>query len=104
MERNKIIKLLIAIAIIVVAIVLIGGFFGPDIMYHIRNRGALGPLTREDIQYQNVQAPQATSKDGTVNASDWQSTYPDIVASMGANSNNYTIVSYLEQDPYLVNI
>ena len=104
MERNKIIKLLIAIAIIVVAIVLIGGFFGPDIMYHIKNRGALGPLTREDIQYQNVQTPQATSKDGTVNASDWQSTYPNIVASMGANSNNYTIVSYLEQDPYLVNI
>ena len=104
MERNKIIKLLIAIAIIVVAVALIGGIFGPDIMYHIKNRGALGPLTREDIQYQNVQTPQATSKDGTVNASDWQSTYPNIVASMGANSNNFTIVSYLEQDPYLVNI
>ena len=96
MESNKIIKLLIAIAIIVVSAVLIGGFFGPDIMYHIKNRGALGPLSREDIQYQNVQTSQATSKDGTVNASDWQSTYPYIVASMGANSNNYTIVSYLE--------
>lgn len=104
MESNKIIKLLIAIAIIVVSAVLIGGIFGPDIMYHIKNRGALGPLSREDIQYQNVQTPQATSNDGTVNASDWQSTYPHIVASMGANSNNYTIVSYLEQDPYLVNI
>ena len=104
MESKKIIKILIAIAIIVVAVALIGGIFGPDIMYHIKNRGALGPLTREDIQYQNVQTPQATSKDGTVNASDWQSTYPNIVASMGANSNNYTIVSYLEQDPYLVNI
>ena len=104
MESKKIIKILIAIAIIVVAVALIGGIFGPDIMYHIKNRGALGPLTREDIQYQNVQTPQATSKDGTVNASDWQSTYPNIVASMGANSNNYTIVSYLEQDSYLVNI
>ena len=104
MESKKIIKILIAIAIIVVAVALIGGIFGPDIMYHIKNRGALGPLTREDIQYQNVQTPQATSKDGTVNASDWQSAYPNIVASMGANSNNYTIVSYLEQDPYLVNI
>ena len=104
MDSKKSIKILIAIAIIVVAVALIGGIFGPDIMYHIKNRGALGPLTREDIQYQNVQTPQATSKDGTVNASDWQSTYPNIVASMGANSNNYTIVSYLEQDPYLVNI
>ena len=46
MERNKIIKLIIAIIIIVVAVVLIGGFFGDDIMYHLKNRGAIGPLSR----------------------------------------------------------
>ena len=82
----------------------LGGIFGPQIMYHIRNRGALGPLTREDIEYKVVPAPAATSNDGTVNASDWQSTYPYIVATMGANDKNTIIIDYLEQDPYLVNI
>lgn len=84
MERNKIIKLLIAIAIIVVAIVLIGGIFGPDIMYHIKNRGALGPLTREDITF------------------DTSLSY--VSSSMHANSENSYITDYLTQDPYLVNI
>ena len=88
----------------VVAIIFIGGFLGDDIMFHIKNRGALGPLTREDIDYLNVEAPQATSKDGTVTAADWQQTYPYIVASMGANKSNSYITDYLEQDPYLVNI
>ena len=104
MKRNEIIKLIIAIIIIVVAVVLIGGFFGDDIMYHLKNRGALGPLSREDIVYQNVEAPKATSKDGTINASDWAETYPYIVATMGENKSNSYITSYLEQDPYLVNI
>ena len=104
MERKKLIKLIIAIVIIVAALALIGGFFGDDIMYHIKNRGALGPLSREDIKYVHVQAPNATSKDGTINASDWESTYPYIVATMGANKENTYITSYLEEDPYLVNI
>ena len=84
MERNKIIKLLIAIAIIVAAIAVIGGIFGPDIMYHIKNRGALGPLTREDITF------------------DTSMSY--VSSSMHANSENSYITDYLEQDPYLVNI
>lgn len=104
MERKKLIKLIIAIVIIVAALALIGGFFGDDIMYHIKNRGALGPLSREDIKYVHVQAPNATSKDGTINASDWESTYPYIVATMGASKENTYITSYLEEDPYLVNI
>ena len=88
MEKKKVIKLIIAIAVSVVAIIFIGGFLGDDIMFHIKNRGALGPLSREDIDYLNVEAPQATSKDGTVTAADWQQTYPYIVASMGANKSN----------------
>ena len=84
MERNKIIKLLIAIAIIVAAIAVIGGIFGPDIMYHIKNRGALGPLTREDITF------------------DTSVSY--VSSSMHANSENSYITDYLQQDPYLVNI
>lgn len=104
MDKKKYFKLAIAIVVILVCALLIGGLFNEDVMYHIKNRGALGPLTREDIQYQNVEAPEATSKDGTVNANDWAADYPYIVASMTSNSHNYTIVSYLEQDPYLVNI
>ena len=104
MEKKKVIKFIIAIAVSAVAIIFIGGFLGDDIMFHIKNRGALGPLTREDIDYLNVDAPQATSKDGTVTAADWQETYPYIVASMGANKSNTYITDYLEQDPYLVNI
>lgn len=104
MERKKTIKIIIAIVVVCTAMGVLGGIFGPQIMYHIKNRGALGPLTREDIEYQVVPAPAATSNDGTINASDWQSTYPYIVATMGANDKNTIIIDYLEQDPYLVNI
>ena len=104
MERKKTIKIIIAIVVVCTAMGVLGGIFGPQIMYHIKNRGALGPLTREDIEYKVVPAPAATSNDGTVNASDWQSTYPYIVATMGANDKNTIIIDYLEQDPYLVNI
>ena len=61
-------------------------------------------LTRDNIEYLDVAAPSATSKDGTVNAKDWEQVYPYIVATMGANSENSYVTSYLEQDPYLVNI
>ncbi len=104
MERKKTIKIIIAIVVVCTAMGVLGGIFGPQIMYHIKNRGALGPLTREDIEYKVVPAPAATSNDGTVNASDWQSTYPYIVATMGANDKNTIIIDYLEQDPYLVNL
>jgi nitrite reductase (cytochrome c-552) len=73
-------------------------------MYHLKNRGDLGPLSREDIEYLNVEAPGATSKDGTVNAQDWAAVYPNITLTMGENSKNEYVTDYLEQDPYLVNI
>ena len=84
MESKKTIKLIIAIVIIVVAIATVGGIFGPQIMYHIKNRGALGPLTREDITY--------------------EPSFPYVSATMHANDQNSYITDYLEQDPYLVNI
>ena len=62
------------------------------------------PLTRADIDYKQVEAPAATGKDGTITASDWAEAYPDIVATMGANASNSYVTSYLEEDPYLVNI
>ena len=104
-KKTRIIKLVCAAAVVVLAIVFLGGFLkGGDMMYHLKNRGELGPLTRSDIAYLSVSAPAASSRDGTVNASDWQALYPYIVATMGDNSKNTYVVSYLEQDPYLVNI
>ena len=103
--RNQALKLIIGAIIVLTVLLLLGGIAtNKDVMYHLVNRDSIGPLTRSDITYRNVAAPAATSKDGTVNASDWAATYPYIVATMGANSKNSYVVSYLEQDPYLVNI
>lgn len=97
-------KLLASAAAVIIAFLLIVGLSGGERMYHLQNRGKLGPLSREDITYQTVEAPQPTSHDGTVNASDWAEAYPYIVATMGENDQNTYILDYLEQDPYLVNI
>jgi len=104
-KKARIVKTVIAIAVVLSAILLIGGFVsGADVMYHLKNRGELGPLSRDDIEYLNVEAPAATSRDGTVNAADWAAVYPYISATMGDNKENSYVVDYLEQDPYLVNI
>ena len=61
-------------------------------------------LTRADIVYQKIAAPVPSSQDGTINASDWAESYPYIVATWGDNAKNSYVTSYLEEDPYLVNI
>ena len=104
METKKALKWIIAAVLAVCAVVVLGGFLPGNPTYYLKNRGALGPLSREDIEYLSVEAPAATSKDGTVNAADWSAVYPEIVMTMGKNSDNTYITSYLEQDPYLVNI
>lgn len=93
-----------AVAVLGLTLWLCGAFSGGKVMYHLTNRGSLGGLTRDHIAYLNTEAPEATSQDGTVSAADWAATYPYIVASMGDNSKNSYVTSYLEQDPYLVNI
>ncbi len=105
MKKNTAWKGIAALVILVLSVIFIGALVGDnDLMYHLKNRGSLGPLTREDISYKEVEAPQATGKDGTINANDWKEVYPDIVMSMKANADNSYITDYLEQDPYLVNI
>ncbi|MBR0282104.1 MAG: ammonia-forming cytochrome c nitrite reductase subunit c552 [Oscillibacter sp.] len=104
MEKKTIWKLAGAAVALVIVTVIAGAFSDGGLMYHLKNRGALGPLTRSDIRYQSVAAPEPTSHDGTVNASDWAETYPYIVASWGDNAKNSYVTSYLEEDPYLVNI
>ena len=101
-KRNQAAKLLIGLAVVILAILLLGGVVGgKDLVFHL-DRTAL--LTRSDVTYKTVDAPAASSKDGTINASDWAALYPEIVATMGDNKKNSYIVDYLEQDPYLKNI
>lgn len=105
MDTKRNVKILCAAIIILLSITFACGVIsGRDVMYHLKNRGDLGPLTRADIEYLNVEAPEATSQDGTINAEDWKAVYPEIVATMGDNDKNTYVTSYLEQDPYLVNI
>lgn len=77
---------------------------GKDLYYALQNRGDLGPLSREDIEYIQAEAPQAASADGVVSAEEWKAVYPEIAVSMGDNAKNELHVSYLEESPYLVNI
>ena len=103
-KRNRNLKLLVGAIVVAACVLLLAGLFGGDLMYHLQNRGDLGPLTRDEIAYLSVDAPAATSKDGTITAADWAAVYPDISFTMGANDQNSYVTDYLEDDPYLVNI
>ena len=99
MEKKKLVKIICAAAVVLAAALYLSGIIGgKDIMYHLQNRGDLGPLSRDDIEYRTVDAPGATSRDGTINAADWAEAYPYIVASMGDNDRNSYVVDYLEED------
>ncbi|MBO4359457.1 MAG: ammonia-forming cytochrome c nitrite reductase subunit c552 [Eubacteriaceae bacterium] len=105
MDTNRKLKGMIAAAAVILCFALLGGALtGGDVMYHLKNRGDLGPLSRDDIEYLEAEAPPATSNDGTVNAADWAQVYPEIAFTMGENSKNDYVIDYLEQDPYLKNI
>ena len=55
------------------------------------------------IQYLQADAP-AAKENGVVASDAWAEIYPEIVASYHANSDNNYRISYLEEDPYLVNL
>lgn len=56
------------------------------------------------IVYKQVAAPTPANENGVVTADEWASVYPEIVASMKSNEENTYRISYLEEDPYLVNL
>ncbi|MBQ9347009.1 MAG: ammonia-forming cytochrome c nitrite reductase subunit c552 [Oscillibacter sp.] len=99
MEKKQIQQ--IAAAALMLALTAAGG---TQMLYHRAEVKASTPPTREEIVYLHVDAPAPTSNDGTVSAKDWQETYPYIVDSLWNNSKNDYVTSYLEEDPYLVNI
>ena len=98
-KRNQAAKLIIGTVVIIIAVLFLAGIVaGHDLKYKA------APLSREDIAYKQVEAPQASGYDGTIQAADWAALYPDIVFSMGANKDNSDVVDYLKLDPYLVEI
>jgi len=51
-----------------------------------------------------AEAPTPTQENGVITADEWAALYPDVVASYHMNDENTYRVSYLEEDPFLVNI
>ena len=98
-KRNQAAKLIVGAVIVIIAILALAGIVS---QHHITYKSA--PLSRDDIVYKQVEAPQASSADGTITASDWSAVYPHIAVSMGSNKENDVVVDYLELDPYLVEI
>ncbi len=104
MNKRTIIKAVCALALLAVCILTLTGVItGKKVIFRaMKPAGEM--LTREDIEYRDVEAPEAASADGVVSADEWAETYPYITATMGANAENSFTTDYLEEDPYLVNI
>jgi nitrite reductase (cytochrome c-552) len=98
-KRNQAAKLIIGAVIVIIAVLFVAGIVS---QHDIKYKSA--PLSRDDIDYRQVEAPAATSADETITASDWNAIFPDIVVSWGRNAENEEVVDYLELDPYLVEI
>ena len=100
MDKKTIIwKLICSLVIIAVAVLLLTGVLNKsDVRYHTE------ALTRDELTELKAETPAKLAYDGTVNAAAWREVFPYIADSMDANKDNDEIVSYLEQDPYLVNI
>lgn len=58
---------------------------------------------RAGIDYKTVETP-AAKENGVIASDDWASAYPEIVESYHMTGDNEYTVSYLEEDPYLVNL
>ena len=102
MEKRKVIKLVISLAVLAGLFAGVAGV-GGNVLYRAK-KPAGEVLTRDDIEYQETEAPEASGSDGVVTAEEWAETYPYITATMGQNDDNSYVTSYLEEDPYLVNI
>ena len=104
-KQRSLIKTIVSVALVVGFALFVAGILsGKDLMYHLKNRDKIGPLTREDVNYQKADPVKPSGKDGTANANDYKTMYPEIVTTMKDNAKNEYVTDYLEQDPYLVNI
>ena len=103
MKKQRLRRKITAVIIVLAMMGTLGGILASHAI-EAQKAAAAVPLTRSDIVYKTVEAPPATSRDGTVNAADWSAVYPDISRTMLSSSENEYFIDYLEQDPYLVNI
>ena len=104
-KKKSLIKTIVSVVLVVGFALFVAGILnGKDLMYHLKNRSKIGPLTREDINYVQADPVTPSGRDGTANANDYKTMYPEIVTTMKGNAENKYITSYLEEDPYLVNI
>ncbi len=102
MNKKKIAEIAVSAAILAGLAAGVSGI-GGKVLYRAQ-KPAGEMLTREDIEYVETDAPEASGADGVVTADEWAETYPYIRASMGQNDENSYVTDYLEEDPYLVNI
>jgi nitrite reductase (cytochrome c-552) len=52
----------------------------------------------------SAETPEPANENGVITADEWESVYPEIVASYKANADNNYRISYLDEDPYLTNV
>ena len=99
MDKKTIVyKIICAVIVVGVAVLLLSGVLNKQTRYHADT------LTKDNLTKVTVAAPSETGYDGTIQASAWKDLFPDITNTMLANETNNEIISYLETDPYLVNI
>lgn len=51
-----------------------------------------------------AETPTPANENGVITADEWETVYPEIVASYKSNSENSYRISYVEEDPYIANI
>lgn len=69
-----------------------------------RGLASLIPAPAGLIVYKQVEAPATSRENGVITADEWESIYPEIVASYRANDDNNYRIAYTEQDPYIVSL
>ena len=88
-KRKSLIKTIVSVVLVVGFALFVAGILsGKDLMYHLKNRAKIGPLTRDDISYVKADPVTPSGKDGTANANDYQTMYPEIVTTMKDNAKN----------------
>ncbi len=86
---------------VALSLALVGGMHA----YRIANPPADHPAAKAAVPTLiEVEAPGAARANGVVSADEWAQYYPEIVKTMNANAENNNRLSYIDQDPYIVNL
>ena len=102
MNKEYIIKSIGSVAVSIALVFAAGGLRSLEPAHEAP--GTAQAAEGNGIEYLHVDAPKAAGADGVVSAEEWRETYPAIVASMEANSENNYRISYIDEDPYITNL